>query len=163
MNWKKAAALPILASLAIAGCSGGAASDEHAHDSRHAANGDLQEATASFETLPSFLDEQPQAIRNAYLIAGHSIDVLASIPCYCGCGESAGHRSNLNCFVAEAKEDGAVVWDDHGTRCAVCIEIAVEAAVLKKEGLSLKEIRETIDAKYADAGYPAPTPTPLPM
>ncbi|HZG84577.1 PCYCGC motif-containing (lipo)protein [Paenibacillus sp.] len=150
--------------LAVAGC--GAAGDggaghagEHA-DAHHTANGDLRETTASLTALPSFLDEQPEAVRNAYLIAAMSADTLDFIPCYCGCGESAGHLSNKNCFISEIRDDGSVEWDDHGTRCGVCLQIAVEAAAMKKDGASLQDIREAIDAKYKDVGPATPTPQP---
>lgn len=89
------------------------------------------------------------------------MSLLNSMPCYCGCGDSAGHQSNLNCFVAEIEEDGAVVWDDHGTRCGVCLHIAVEASKLKREGMSDIDIRNAIDEKYEE-GYAEPTPTPMP-
>ncbi len=124
-------------------------------------SGDLQELTASAQELPNFLASQTEDIRLVYQVAGQATDILQWIPCYCGCGESAGHRSNLNCFIAETREDGSIVWDDHGTRCLVCLEIAVESVQMYKEGKTLKEIREAIDSKYSD-GYAAPTPTEMP-
>lgn len=157
---KKLLSLSFACIVVLAGC-GGTASDGTHSDAHHAANGDLRETTASADTLPRFLDDQPNVVRNAYVLAAMSADLLPWIPCYCGCGESAGHESNLNCFIHEVKEDGSVVWDDHGTRCDVCLEIAVESVLLKKEGRSLQEIRDAIDAKYKE-GYAAPTPTPMP-
>ncbi|MFP3916168.1 PCYCGC motif-containing (lipo)protein [Lysinibacillus telephonicus] len=124
-------------------------------------SGDLQELTASAHELPEFLDSQPEDIRLVYEVAGQATDILKWIPCYCGCGETAGHRSNLNCFIAESRDDGSIVWDDHGTRCLVCLEIAVESVQMYKEGKTLKEIREAIDSKYAE-GYAEPTPTEIP-
>jgi hypothetical protein len=61
-------------------------------------NGDLQETTSSVELLPSFLEGQTATIRKAYETAVTVKGLLPYIPCYCGCGESAGHQSNLNCF-----------------------------------------------------------------
>lgn len=124
-------------------------------------SGDLQELTSSPTTLPNFLKSQPQDIQLTYKLAGQATDVLQWIPCYCGCGESAGHKSNLNCFIAETRKDGSVVWDDHGTRCDVCVEIALTSVQLHKDGKSLKEIRKVIDTKYKE-GYAAPTPTDMP-
>lgn len=160
MKLKNSFVLLVLA-LSLTGCTSSSQNEEHSH-AHEAENGDLQETTASVDILPSFLDGQSNIIRNAYLVAGLSTDILEWIPCYCGCGESAGHESNLNCFVHEVKEDGSIVWDDHGTRCGVCIEIAVESVVMAKESKSMKEIRQAIDEKYKD-GYGAPTPTPFPM
>lgn len=124
-------------------------------------SGDLQEVTASAGILPSFLEGKSEDIRVVYQAAGQAPDILQWIPCYCGCAESAGHRSNLNCFIAETLKDGSVVWDDHGTRCLVCLEIAVEAVQMHQQGKSLQDIREAIDAKYKE-GYSTPTNTPMP-
>lgn len=128
----------------------------------HTMSGDLQEKTASVAVLPSFLKGQSEQIRIVYEAAGKSTDVLKWIPCYCGCGESAGHTSNMNCFVKEVNKDGSFVWDDHGTRCAVCLQIAVESIKLKQEGKSLKEIRSYIDKAY-EKGFAKPTDTPMPI
>jgi len=135
---------------------------DHTSHQTHAPNGDLQELTASVDKLPHFLDNLDPRIADVYKIAGANRDLLKSIPCYCGCGESAGHQHNGNCFIKEEKADGSIVWDDHGTRCGVCMEIAVVAAKMKQEGKSVKEIRQFIDNTYAD-GYAEPTPTPMPL
>ncbi|GLC88611.1 PCYCGC domain-containing protein [Lysinibacillus piscis] len=133
-----------------------ASHDEHAH-----VTGDIQEETASADVLPSFLNNQPENVRFVYQVAGQSTDILQWIPCYCGCGESAGHKNNLNCFIQEKRKDGTIVWDDHGTRCLTCLEIAVQSAKMYQDGKSLKEIRTTIDNTYKE-GYAKPTPTDMP-
>lgn len=125
------------------------------------ASGDLQEKTASLQMLPSFLDSASQDIVTAYRTAATVTDILPYIPCYCGCGDSAGHRSNMDCFIAEIVEDGSVVWDDHGTRCGVCMEIAVTAAAMKASGIETGRIRSIIDETYRE-GYAKPTDTLLP-
>ncbi|HTG67939.1 MAG TPA: PCYCGC motif-containing (lipo)protein [Candidatus Udaeobacter sp.] len=144
------------AALILTAC--GTSKEENHQTHSH---GDLQEKTASATVMPAFLDGQMDKIRLVYQIAGQATDLLQWIPCYCGCGESAGHKSNLNCFIKEVNEDGTVVWDDHGTRCGVCLEIAVTAAKMKSEGKSDKEIRNFIDATYKE-GYADPTDTPMP-
>jgi hypothetical protein len=134
-------------------------------DSSHvhmAANGDTREDTASLANLPAFLDNRPNQIRLAYQAAASMRDVLQWIPCYCGCGQNAGHKSNMNCFIHDVKDDGTVVWDDHGTRCDVCQTIALRSAQLKSQGKSNLEIRKFIDAAY-HTGYAAPTDTPMPQ
>lgn len=138
-----------------------AAQKEASHEEHGHASGDIQEETASADILPSFLDNKSEDIRLVYQIAGQSTEILEWMPCYCGCGESAGHKSNLNCFIEEKREDGTIVWDDHGTRCFVCLEIAVQSAKMHKDGMSLKEIRQTIDNTYKE-GYAKPTPTDMP-
>lgn len=151
--------LPIFVLLLVA-CKENSAENESIHDhmQHNPLSGDLQELTASGE-LPSFLDSQQEEVVMVYQLALQYADVLDWIPCYCGCGETAAHRSNLNCFIKERNEDGSVVWDDHGTRCLVCLEIALQSAKLSKEGKSIEEIRTIIDETYQE-GYEAPTPTP---
>lgn len=152
--------------ILIAGCS--AKTDEEKsgettvseHGSHTQPNGDLQEATASVEDMPDFLSNKDDQMKTIYMAAAKHPEVLESMPCYCGCGDSAGHKNNLNCFVADISTE-KVVWDDHGTRCGVCLEIAAESILMSKDGKSLKEIRQYIDEKYKE-GYAKPTPTPMP-
>lgn len=163
--------LPILTTsfLLLTACSSNEATstkkesvaEEHNETTHNHLSGDLQETTASKDILPSFLDGKSEDLRLVYQVAGQATDILEWIPCYCGCGESAGHQNNLNCFIAEVKEDGSIVWDDHGTRCQVCLDIAVESVQLKQDGKTLKEIREMIDERYKE-GYAKPTPTDMP-
>ncbi|WP_391118008.1 PCYCGC motif-containing (lipo)protein [Psychrobacillus sp. L3] len=135
--------------------------DEHGEHITHLTNGDLQETTTSAEVLPTFLDKQSEDMKLVYQAAAKANDILKWMPCYCGCGDNAGHISNFNCFVYEIKEDGEVVWDDHGTRCQACLETAVMSINMVQQGKSLIEIRKAIDEKYKE-GYAAPTDTPMP-
>lgn len=144
--------------LVLAACGGKEAAPSH---DGHAAGGDLREKTASADKLPAFLKNQPDELRIVYQAAGKASDILQWMPCYCGCGDSVGHQSNLNCFIHEIHADGSVTWDDHGTRCGVCVQIAVTSIKLKQEGKSLKEIRDMIDETYKK-GYAKPTKTPMP-
>ncbi|MFS0577383.1 PCYCGC motif-containing (lipo)protein [Sporosarcina sp. 179-K 3D1 HS] len=164
---KKSAILVLFSFMLLLGACGSKSgtsqeAQELAHGEQHQLpNGDLQEVTASADVLPAFLDDKPEDMRLVYQLAGKSADILEWMPCYCGCGESAGHGNNWNCFVDEIREDGSVVWDDHGTRCLVCLETAVKSVQLKQEGKSLKEIRDFIDETY-NKGYAPPTDTPMP-
>lgn len=123
---------------------------------------DTQETTANVNTLPSFVKSLDPQIGEIYQLAAHNHQLLQWIPCYCGCGESAGHRSNLDCFVKEVQKNGQITWDSHGTQCGTCLEIAAESANLQKQGKSVKEIRKYIDEKYKE-DYAKPTPTPMPL
>lgn len=147
-----------MAVLILTACGKG---EQHADHTHYAPNGDLQEETASLEKLPSFLDGQSPEVVLAYTAAAKLQDTLQWIPCYCGCGESAGHGSNLNCFIHEVREDGSVEWDDHGTRCGVCVETAIATTQMKQQGKSDLQIRQYIDTKYS-SGYANPTDTPMP-
>jgi hypothetical protein len=132
----------------------------HQHE-EHLPNGDIQELTASIDVMPAFLDKQPKEIAAIYAATPKFKELLESMPCYCGCGDSAGHKNNYDCFVADNKEDGKIVWDDHGTKCGVCLEIAAISMSESADGKSDQEIRKMIDEKYNE-GYAEPTPTPLP-
>ncbi|UJF32064.1 PCYCGC domain-containing protein [Paenibacillus hexagrammi] len=150
-----------LLTLSACGSKQEASHDEHSTSQDHVHN-DIQEKTASAYALPTFLNSQRDEIRLVYQLAGNATDIIKWIPCYCGCGESSRHKSNLNCFIKEMNADGSVVWDDHGTRCGVCLQIAVESVKMKQEGKSLKEIRTIIDNTYKK-GYAKPTDTPMPI
>ncbi|RDY72509.1 PCYCGC motif-containing (lipo)protein [Halobacillus sp. SY10] len=147
--------LTLLIGTVLAGCS--SESEEEAHIEH--VNGDIREETASVKTLPSFMDEKPQEMHDIYMAAAQSKELLENIPCYCGCGDSVGHRDNYDCFVNKTNEDGSIVWDDHGTKCGVCMEIAAQSIIDYQDGKSIKEIREKIDSTYEN-GYAEPTPTP---
>ncbi|GAA4722181.1 PCYCGC motif-containing (lipo)protein [Brevibacillus fulvus] len=158
--------LGVLAVSLLAGCDGNQAEQqpaahEHAAHTAYAPNGDLLETTASLDQLPSFLDHLDPQIVEAYKVAAANQDLLKTMPCYCGCGESAGHQHNGNCFIKEVNQDGSVVWDDHGTRCGTCMEIAVVSSQMKAEGKSAVEIRQFIDNAFKE-GFAKPTPTPMP-
>ncbi|MGL4819122.1 MAG: PCYCGC motif-containing (lipo)protein [Bacilli bacterium] len=144
--------------LFVSGCS--KTKDEHAGHA-HGNSQDIREETQSADVLPSFLDGQTDLIRASYKVAAQYTEVLEYMPCYCGCGESVGHKSNLDCFIKEVSEDGSIVWDSHAITCNVCIEIGVTSAKLASEGKSVKEIRTIIDETY-NSGYAEPTPTPDP-
>jgi len=140
----------------------GCQSEENNHSSIHKTpNGDIRERTASVEELPSFLSDKHENIVTIYKAASKHEQLLRSIPCYCGCAQSANHRDNFECFVHEIKDNGEVVWDDHGTKCNICLEIAAKSIVEYEKGKSILEIRNLIDEQYKN-GYPEPTPTPMP-
>ncbi|NGQ96453.1 hypothetical protein G3578_14915 [Brevibacillus sp. SYP-B805] len=171
MKRGKAVIAGLLMASLLAGCSSNQAEPptgqhaQHDHTSHQtlAPNGaDIQELTASISQMPTFLDNLDPQIKEAYKIAAENREVLKWIPCYCGCADSADHKSNYNCFIKEEHADGSVVWDDHGTRCGTCMQIAVVSAQMKQEGKSIKEIRAFIDEAFKE-GYAPPTPTPMPQ
>ncbi|QFG00582.1 hypothetical protein PB01_18290 [Psychrobacillus glaciei] len=161
---KKLLFIFVSALLVLSACGQKEAKENHADHENHIAhltNGDLQETTASAEVIPTFLDNQSEDMKLVYQAAAKANNILKWIPCYCGCGDSAGHLSNFNCFVHEIKENGDVVWDDHGTRCQACLDTAVMSINMVQQGKSLLEIRKAIDEAYKE-GYAAPTDTPIP-
>ncbi|RFB16864.1 hypothetical protein DZB84_10745 [Bacillus sp. HNG] len=140
----------------------GCSQNDDAHDANGEEHviGDIREETASIDVMPSFLDGKSEEMVTIYKAAAMHQDLLESMPCYCGCADSVGHRDNYDCFVHDNKGD-AVVWDDHGTKCMVCLEIAATAVLEYSNGKSPSEIRAMIDETYKE-GYANPTPTPMP-
>jgi hypothetical protein len=55
-----------------------------------------------------------EVVRAAYAFAAEHPEILAYVPCYCGC-ERQGHRGNDDCFVQARSEKGDVTqWEPHG-------------------------------------------------
>ncbi|MEH6946973.1 PCYCGC motif-containing (lipo)protein [Bacillus sp. JJ634] len=150
----------ICSTLLLGACS----SEEESHDNHqghteHTSSGDIREETSGIGEMPKFLADKPEDMQTIYAAAAKHQELLEQIPCYCGCGESANHQNNYDCFVFENKKSGAVVWDDHGTKCGVCLEIAAKTVIDFNNGKTVKEIREAIDQQY-EKGYAKPTDTP---
>jgi len=72
-----------------------------------------------------------------YAMAAEIPAVLDGIYCYCFCNQTFGHYSLLDCF-----------RDDHGAGCDVCMDEAVIAYEMTKQGDSLGEIRTVVDQRY---------------
>jgi hypothetical protein len=76
--------------------------------------------------------------RQAYEAAKEVPEVLAQLPCFCGCmGSTFGHRNNLDCF-----------HDNHGVECTMCQQIALDARKMWKSGIEIDRIREKIKEQY---------------
>ena len=99
-------------------------------------------------------------LREAYQFAIDRPDVLMYLPCYCGCGLEAGHRSNLDCFVKGVSEQEGMIFDDHGSGCQTCVDIALDAKGLVAQGKSLPEVRKAIDQAHGEKGPGTDTPLP---
>jgi hypothetical protein len=71
------------------------------HQDTAAATSQSSGSSVANQNLPATLDpsgfDDPD-IRRAYQAAKDSPEALAAVKCYCGCMNSAGHRSNLDCF-----------------------------------------------------------------
>jgi hypothetical protein len=67
---------------------------------------------AAVSQLPERVRRAPPVVQEGYRFAIANPEVLAQIPCYCGCG-SMGHTSDLDCFIEEFKPDGTIVFGYH--------------------------------------------------
>lgn len=65
--------------------------------------------------LPDYVLDTSEMIKETYVMAASKPEVLASVPCYCGCYEGDGHTSNLDCFVDQMGTNNEVTeWDAMG-------------------------------------------------
>ena len=109
---------------------------------------------------PSAYRNAGQAVRTAYQFAAANYETLSYIPCFCGCGLSAGHLNNYDCFVKAAMADGWVLLDPHGLNCGTCVAITLEVIAMRDRGLSVKAMRAAIDDRWAATGLSTRTPYP---
>jgi hypothetical protein len=77
-------------------------------------------------------------VAETYRMAAEIAAVLDGLHCYCECDKHSDHYSLLDCFRS-----------DHGAACDICLTEAQLAYSMTKEGKSLDEIRDAIDALYA--------------
>lgn len=102
---------------------------------------------AHYEVAPAAEDLRPLLTasqfagktREAYEAAKEIPVLLAQMPCYCHCDRGMGHKSLHSCFE-----------DDHAAHCATCVDEALLAYRLQKEGLSPAQIRRQIIAEFGD-------------
>jgi hypothetical protein len=55
---------------------------------------------APLNEMPDYVQEAPREVQEAYRFAVANPDLLAQIPCFCGCN-AMGHMNNLDCYVDE--------------------------------------------------------------
>src|SRR5699024_9899740 len=103
-------------------------------------------------------DESDENMQTLYLAVAQHQDLLQQIPCYCGCGESADHTSNYDCFTHDNSQK-AVTWDNHAITCQACLDIAAKSISKSIDGIPVQDIRKDIDQEYKE-DYADPTPTP---
>jgi hypothetical protein len=60
---------------------------------------------------PSFVSAAKPEIRTLYEFQLTHGELMRYIPCYCGCGRTAGHKNNRDCYVQKVNPDGSAVLD----------------------------------------------------
>jgi hypothetical protein len=104
----------------------------------------------------------PEVVAAAYQFAAEHPEVLAYVPCFCGC-ENGGHRGNEDCFVKRRDPKGDVVeWEEHGLECLVCIDVATRSRQMFASGASVADIRAAVDKEFGAKYTTNRTPTPIP-
>ncbi len=101
-----------------------------------------------------------EIVAAVYEFAARHPEVLQYVPCYCGC-EAIGHNGSHDCFVRSRDANGRVQWNDHGTHCTVCIDVARDAMLMSNSGSMAAQIRAAIDQKWGSRAVQQ-TPTPRP-
>jgi hypothetical protein len=110
-------------------------------------NADSRQVPAYYEVPPAAAELPPVVApsrfagkaREAYEAVKQIPVTIAQLPCYCHCDRGMGHKSLHSCFE-----------DDHASHCAICVDEALMAYRLQKEGLSAGQIRKQIIAEFAD-------------
>lgn len=60
---------------------------------------------------PRFVTDAGPEVRQLYEFQITHGELMRYMPCFCGCGQDAGHRSNRDCYVKQVNADGTVVLD----------------------------------------------------
>lgn len=108
---------------------------------------------------PTQYQNAPEAVRDAYAWAATHENILQYIPCFCGCGAD-GHKNNYDCFVASRAANGWITMDLHGLNCGTCVAITLDTAAMTAKGLTVRQMRTAIDARWSATGPSTPTPLP---
>jgi hypothetical protein len=99
----------------------------------------FQDATSARNLGPTLSPEQFFGpTREAYRVVREIPETIAQLPCYRYCDESIGHKSLYSCF-----------QDTHASQCAVCVNEALIAYNLQRNGMTPAQIRERIIAQYS--------------
>lgn len=69
-------------------------------------NGDLSKVV-----WPDYVLNAPPEVKELYEFQVTHGDLMRWMPCFCGCGQTAGHRSNRDCYIRRVNADGSVVFD----------------------------------------------------
>jgi hypothetical protein len=101
---KKLLVLGLMAILSITLLSGCGSKDESSKtlDPKH-------------QPFPDYVLNAGDKVQEAYVLASEYPEALAVAPCFCGCYNIDGHKSNLDCFVDGMGPDREVTgWDTMG-------------------------------------------------
>jgi hypothetical protein len=136
----------------------GVASSDHTGSHTPPADGPTTPASgATAPVIPAYFKEPPSRsslgptlapekftgpTRDAYVAVREIPVTIAQMPCYCHCDRGFGHKSLYSCFE-----------DDHAAHCAVCVNEALMAFKLEKEGkLTAAQIRDRINETFGHLG-----------
>ncbi|HMM40399.1 MAG TPA: PCYCGC motif-containing (lipo)protein [Thermomicrobiales bacterium] len=103
---------------------------------------------AAHRTLPAHIRAAGPMAEMAYQAAIDHPQVVESVPCLCGCIESLGHQSNLDCYIEQKEVGGVTVYSSHGLYCGVCQLITRDALDGAARGMTSSELQSMIVDRY---------------
>lgn len=99
-------------------------------------------------TLPAEVHHAGPMAEMAYQAAIDRPEIVSSVPCLCGCIESLGHASNLDCYIDRDTAGGVTIYSSHGLYCGVCQLITRDALDGAARGMSADELRAMVVERY---------------
>ena len=60
---------------------------------------------------PAFVINAGPEVKRLYEFQITNGSIMRYMPCFCGCGQHAGHRNNRDCYVRSVDADGTVALD----------------------------------------------------
>ena len=122
-------------------------------------SGRSQAMEAAWAARPAFARADART-EEAYAFAMASPQVLAWLPCYCGCG-AMGHGSNADCFFKPTMDGlSSLQFEEHASYCGICVDTALMARQMLGDGQSLRAIRDAVDTTFGGAAPGTPTELP---
>ena len=76
------------------------------YDAADEPNGDLSKVV-----WPMFVTQAGADVKRLYEFQVTNGQIMRYMPCFCGCGQDAGHRNNRDCYIKQVNSDGSVVFD----------------------------------------------------
>jgi hypothetical protein len=151
-NWPliAVAAVLVVTAIVMIACSNANKPTPAEHVALHTP---VEPAAPAVKTIPAHFEKAPSrgslgptldpemfsgVTREAYRVAREIPQTIAQMPCYCHCDRGMGHKSLYSCFE-----------DDHAAHCATCMNEALLAFKLEKEGkLTPAQIRDRIVEQF---------------
>ena len=87
--------------------------------------------------MPAARYASVRGVGEVYEYAAEMPMVMDGLFCYCECLRNVGHYSLLECFM-----------DDHAAGCDICLQEAITAYEMTRQGRSLDDVRTAIDGRY---------------
>ena len=60
---------------------------------------------------PQWIEGAKGDVKRLYEFQIVNGSLMRYMPCFCGCGQDAGHRNNRDCYIRQVNADGSVVFD----------------------------------------------------